>query len=147
MRPPETGAIVRDEVNDMVGPAALVLSSVWQASGGCESLIINWSIPVKIRLKSAGAAAALALGLMTSLSAMASVQGSVVDIVINSLGADPDQVTSEASFREDLGADEADMQDLITSFEREFEIEIPADAAAQIETVGDAVTYIVNKQQ
>ncbi len=67
---------------------------------------------------------------------------SVVDIVVEELAVDPDEVTSEASFIDDLGADSLDVVELVMAFEEEFDIEIPDEDAENITTVQDAVDYI-----
>src|ERR1700749_2198561 len=66
----------------------------------------------------------------------------VKKIVVEHLNVDPDKVTDNASFIEDLGADSLDTVELGMAFEEEFGIEIPDDAAESIVTVGDAVKYI-----
>ena len=66
----------------------------------------------------------------------------VKKIVVEHLGVDPEKVTEEASFIDDLGADSLDIVELVMAFEEEFRIEIPDDAAESIVTVGDAVKYI-----
>ena len=66
-------------------------------------------------------------------------------IVIDHLDADPDKVTENASFIEDLGADSLDTVELVMAFEEEFGVEIPDDAADSILTVGDAVKFIDEK--
>jgi len=66
----------------------------------------------------------------------------VKKIVVEHLNVDPDKVTDNASFIEDLGADSLDTVELVMAFEEEFGIEIPDDAAESIVTVGDAVKYI-----
>ena len=66
----------------------------------------------------------------------------VKKIVVEHLKVDPDKVTDNASFIEDLGADSLDTVELVMAFEEEFGIEIPDDAAESIVTVGDAVKYI-----
>ena len=71
-----------------------------------------------------------------------SAEARVKEIMINELGVEPEKVTSEASFVEDLGADSLDTVELVMAFEEEFGIEIPDDAAESIVTVGDAVKYI-----
>jgi acyl carrier protein len=63
-------------------------------------------------------------------------------IIVEQLGADPSQVTMDASFREDLEADSLDLVELIMAFEEEFGGEISDDEAQQITTVGQAVTYL-----
>ena len=58
------------------------------------------------------------------------------------LGVDEEEVTQEASFTDDLGADSLDIVELVMAFEEEFGIEIPDDAAETIQTYGDAVKFI-----
>ena len=71
-----------------------------------------------------------------------SIEEKVKDIIVEQLGVNPEQVTPQASFIEDLGADSLDIVELVMAFEEEFGIEIPDDAAESIVTVGDAVKYI-----
>jgi len=66
----------------------------------------------------------------------------VKEIIINELGVDPDKVTPEASFVDDLGADSLDTVELVMAFEEEFTIDIPDEDAEQMRTVGEAVAYI-----
>ncbi|WP_027340533.1 acyl carrier protein [Halonatronum saccharophilum] len=68
----------------------------------------------------------------------------VKDIVVAELGVDADEVTLEASFIDDLGADSLDIVEVVMAFEEEFDIEIPDEDAEDIETVQDAVDYIEN---
>ena len=63
-------------------------------------------------------------------------------IIVDLLGVEPDKVTREARFREDLGADSLDLVELIMEFEEQFGGTISDDAAQQIRTVGQAVDYI-----
>jgi acyl carrier protein len=73
---------------------------------------------------------------------MASVAEKVKSIIVEQLGVDEEEVTPDASFVDDLGADSLDTVELVMAFEEEFGIEIPDDAAESIVTVGDAVKYI-----
>ena len=73
---------------------------------------------------------------------MSDIAGSVKAIIVDKLGVDENEVTMEASFTNDLGADSLDTVELIMEFEKEFNIAIPDDQAEKIGTVGDAVTYI-----
>ena len=73
---------------------------------------------------------------------MADIAGSVKAIIVDKLGVDENEVTMEASFTNDLGADSLDTVELIMEFENEFNIAIPDDQAEKIATVGDAVKYI-----
>jgi acyl carrier protein len=66
----------------------------------------------------------------------------VRDIVVEQLGVDPEEVTPEASFIDDLGADSLDIVELVMAFEEEFDLEIPDEDAEKIGSVGDAVNYI-----
>jgi len=66
-------------------------------------------------------------------------------VVVDRLKVSPDEVTEEASFVEDLGADSLDVVDLVIGFEDEFEIQIPDEEAEKIQTVKQAVEYIENK--
>ena len=73
---------------------------------------------------------------------MSDIAGSVKAIIVDKLGVDENEVTMEASFTNDLGADTLDTVELIMEFEKEFNIAIPDDQAEKIGTVGDAVNYI-----
>lgn len=66
----------------------------------------------------------------------------VRDILVEQLGVKPEDVTLEASFQDDLGADSLDVVELIMALEEEFDIKISDDDAEKISTVGDAVEYI-----
>jgi len=73
---------------------------------------------------------------------MADIAERVKGIIVDKLGVDPKEVTLEASFTNDLGADSLDQVELIMEFEKEFSISIPDEAAEKINTVGDAVSYL-----
>ena len=73
---------------------------------------------------------------------MADVEAQVKDIIINELGVEPEKVTPEASFVEDLGADSLDTVELVMAFEEEFGIEIPDEDAEKITRVKEAIEYI-----
>jgi acyl carrier protein len=73
---------------------------------------------------------------------MSDIASRVKAIIVDKLGVDENEVTNEASFTNDLGADSLDTVELIMEFEKEFNIAIPDDQAEKIGTVGDAVTYI-----
>ena len=73
---------------------------------------------------------------------MENIEQKVIEIIAVSLGVDPEEVTPEASFVEDLGADSLDTVELVMEFEEEFGIEIPDEDAEKIQTVGDAIEYI-----
>jgi len=66
----------------------------------------------------------------------------VKGIIVEQLGVEEDEVTLEASFTDDLGADSLDIVELVMAFEEEFGIEIPDEDAEKISTVRDAVSYI-----
>jgi acyl carrier protein len=70
----------------------------------------------------------------------------VKKIVVDRLGVEESQVTLDASFKEDLGADSLDVVELVMELEDEFEMEISDEEAEKIVTVGDAVNYIKSKQ-
>jgi acyl carrier protein len=74
-----------------------------------------------------------------------STEAKVKEIIINELGVEPEKVTPEASFVEDLGADSLDTVELVMAFEEEFGIEIPDEDAENLQTVGDAIKYLKEK--
>jgi acyl carrier protein len=69
----------------------------------------------------------------------------VKKIVIEHLGVEPDKVTEDASFIDDLGADSLDIVELVMEFEKEFNIDIPDEDAEKLRTVGDAIGYLNSK--
>ena len=73
---------------------------------------------------------------------MADIAAQVKKIIIDKLGVDESEVTPEASFTNDLGADSLDTVELIMEFEKEFNISIPDDQAENITTVGQAIEYL-----
>ncbi|WP_024992873.1 acyl carrier protein [Phocaeicola paurosaccharolyticus] len=73
---------------------------------------------------------------------MSEIASRVKAIIVDKLGVEESEVTNEASFTNDLGADSLDTVELIMEFEKEFSISIPDDQAEKIATVGDAVSYI-----
>ena len=73
---------------------------------------------------------------------MSSVQDKVVEIIVEQLNVNAEQCVPEAKFIEDLGADSLDTVELVMKLEEEFGIEIPDDAAENIQTFGDAVKFI-----
>ena len=75
---------------------------------------------------------------------MSDIASKVKAIIVDKLGVDENEVTPEASFTNDLGADSLDTVELIMEFEKEFDIAIPDDQAEKIGTVGEAITYIEN---
>lgn len=73
---------------------------------------------------------------------MSEVASKVKAIIVDKLSVEESEVTNEASFTNDLGADSLDTVELIMEFEKEFGISIPDDQAEKISTVGDAIAYI-----
>ncbi len=73
---------------------------------------------------------------------MSEIKGKVKTIIMDKLGVEEAEITDEASFTNDLGADSLDTVELIMEFEKEFNIAIPDDQAEKIGTVGQAVSYI-----
>lgn len=71
-----------------------------------------------------------------------SIAEKVTRIIVDKLGVDESEVTPEASFTNDLGADSLDTVELIMEFEKEFDISIPDEQAENIQTVGQAITYL-----
>jgi acyl carrier protein len=76
---------------------------------------------------------------------MADITAKVKEIVVSKLGVDEAQVTPEASFINDLGADSLDTVELVMEFEKAFNIQIPDEDAEKISTVGDAINYLKSK--
>ncbi len=75
-----------------------------------------------------------------------SIEARVKDIIVDQLGVNADQVTTEAKFVEVLGADSLDTVELVMAFEEEFDIEVPDEEAEKLQAVGDVVTYITSQQ-
>ncbi len=73
---------------------------------------------------------------------MSDVAAKVKAIIVDKLGVDESEVTNEASFTNDLGADSLDTVELIMEFEKEFDLAIPDDQAEKIATVGEAIQHI-----
>ena len=73
---------------------------------------------------------------------MSDVTTKVKAIIVDKFGVDEAEVTTTASFTDDLGADSLDTVELIMEFEKEFEIQIPDDKAEKITTVGEAISFI-----
>jgi acyl carrier protein len=73
---------------------------------------------------------------------MSDVRGKVVSIIVDKLGVEVTEVTDEASFTNDLGADSLDTVELNMEFEKEFNLSNPDEEAEKIESVADAVQYI-----
>ena len=75
------------------------------------------------------------------------IEERVKAIIVDKLGVDESEVTAEASFTNDLGADSLDTVELIMELEKEFGLQIPDDQAEKIATVGDAVNYILSNKE
>jgi acyl carrier protein len=73
---------------------------------------------------------------------MSDIRSKIIAIIVDKLNVEESEVTNEASFTNDLGADSLDTVELIMEFEKQFGISIPDDQAEGIQTVGDAVSYI-----
>ncbi|MFT5166463.1 MAG: acyl carrier protein [Saprospiraceae bacterium] len=78
---------------------------------------------------------------------MSNISERVHKIIIDKLGVDASEVTTEASFTNDLGADSLDTVELIMEFEKEFDISIPDEQAENITTVGEAVNYLESQMK
>lgn len=78
---------------------------------------------------------------------MTQIEERVKAIIVDKLGVGENEVTNEASFANDLGADSLDTVELIMEFEKEFGISIPDDKAESIATVQDAIDYITSSQE
>jgi acyl carrier protein len=76
---------------------------------------------------------------------MADVSSRVKEIIVAKLGVDANQITPEASFTNDLGADSLDTVELVMEFEKAFNIQIPDEDAEKISTVGDVIKYLGGK--
>ncbi len=78
---------------------------------------------------------------------MSDIKSRVIGIIVDKLGVDESEVTPEANFTNDLGADSLDTVELIMEFEKEFEISIPDEDAEKIGTVGEAIAYMEKAAQ
>jgi len=78
---------------------------------------------------------------------MAAVDDKVKQIIVEQLGVDEGEVTSNASFVDDLGADSLDTVELVMALEEEFGNEIPDEQAEKLQSVGDVIKYIEDMQQ
>jgi acyl carrier protein len=76
---------------------------------------------------------------------MADIDSKVKEIIVSKLGVDEGQITPEASFTNDLGADSLDTVELVMEFEKVFNVQIPDEDAEKISTVGDAIRYLKGK--
>ena len=73
------------------------------------------------------------------------LEDKVKDIIVEQLGVSPEQVTEDASFMEDLGADSLDIVELVMAFEEEFGAEIPDEDAEKLTSVGEVIKYLKEK--
>ena len=78
---------------------------------------------------------------------MSDIASRVKKIIVDKLGVEEAEVTNEASFTNDLGADSLDTVELIMEFEKEFNISIPDEQAEKLQSVGDVIKYIEDLQQ
>lgn len=77
---------------------------------------------------------------------MSDIKSRVISIIVDKLGVEESEVTNEASFTNDLGADSLDTVELIMEFEKEFDISIPDEEAEKIQTVGQAISYVESQK-
>jgi acyl carrier protein len=75
------------------------------------------------------------------------VEEKVKEIIVKLLGVNPEEITPEAKFQEDLGADSLDAAQLAMEFEQEFNIDIPEEDANQLATVGQAIEYLTKRTE
>jgi acyl carrier protein len=78
---------------------------------------------------------------------MSDIAAKVKDIIVEQLSVNEDDVTPEARFQQDLGADSLDIVELVMAFEEEFNIQVPDEDADKIQSVGDVISYIENKSK
>ena len=71
-----------------------------------------------------------------------SIEDKVKDIIVEQLGVNEEQVTPDAKFIDDLGADSLDTVELVMAFEEEFDIEVPDEEAEKLTSVGDVINYV-----
>lgn len=81
------------------------------------------------------------------MAAEKTIEQRVKDIIVEQLGVNADQVTADAKFIEDLGADSLDTVELIMALEEEFGLEVPDEEAEKLQSVGDVVKYIEENQK
>ena len=74
-----------------------------------------------------------------------SLEERIAEIIVEQLGVSREEISPDASFVEDLGADSLDLVELVMAMEEEFDVEIPDDDAARIERIRDAVAYLKEK--
>ena len=73
---------------------------------------------------------------------MSDIETQVKEIIVEQLGVDPEKVTTDAKFIEDLGADSLDTVELVMTFEEKFSVEVPDEDAEKLKSVADVVAYI-----
>jgi acyl carrier protein len=81
------------------------------------------------------------------MAAEKTIEQRVKDIIVEQLGVNADQVTADAKFIEDLGADSLDTVELIMALEEEFGLEVPDEEADKLQSVGDVIKYIEENQK
>lgn len=81
------------------------------------------------------------------MAAEKTIEQRVKDIIVDQLGVKPEQVSPEAKFIEDLGADSLDTVELVMALEEEFGQEIPDEEAEKLQTVGDVIKYVEERQK
>jgi acyl carrier protein len=81
------------------------------------------------------------------MAAEKTIEERVKEIIVEQLGVNPDQVTPDAKFIEDLGADSLDTVELVMALEEEFGNEIPDEQAEKLQSVGDVIKYIEESQK
>ena len=81
------------------------------------------------------------------MAAEKSIEQRIKDIIVEQLGVNADQVTPEAKFIEDLGADSRGAGELVMALEEEFGLEIPDEEAEKLQTVGDVIKYVEDQQK
>ncbi len=74
------------------------------------------------------------------------LESQMADIIVDQLGATKEEIVPEASFIDDLGADSLDIVELVMAMEETFDVEIPDDDAEKIQTIGDAISYLKQKE-
>ncbi|MBR5887778.1 MAG: acyl carrier protein [Akkermansia sp.] len=75
-----------------------------------------------------------------------SIESKVKEIIVEQLGVDPEKVTTDAKFIEDLGADSLDTVELVMTFEEKFSVDVPDEEAEKLKSVADVVAYIKANQ-
>jgi len=81
------------------------------------------------------------------MAAEKTIEQRIKDIIVEQLGVNADQVTSDAKFIEDLGADSLDTVELVMALEEEFGLEVPDEEAEKLQSVGDVIKYIEENQK